>query len=578
MRFGRWLPTLSALAAAAVALMVLAGSGAAANGAGLAQPTWTLAKAKGYMRSLGIDPRSVVVQSGKRNYAGPRCPGKNWNCTMAKHVIQIGRSFSSVITNKFTCKGATTGTDAGTNTCVVVQISTTADNDARCFLTDYTSKESDNSQTCTITQTNGSGRNFAWATQDLRQYDAATETGKQHVTIKQTNRAGNNEALVTQTLIQNSVFTAATLTQMQEARQDVGVDQTSGSGSNSSEVHQSLQLRAVVFSGQGAISQSQDTVDAGPNTLAKISQVSGSGTNGSTLQQYNRLEAQATSKKGPVTQKQGSTTGGIRGEVHQDSTGVSTTTSTHDEDQIAHATTPPGTLTQDQIGPVYCCGVGSSTGNGGNSVTITETGHQESDAGGSQFNSDEAACRSSGTCSTHQAKDNNTDSISVDDSCEGSVESPCIVDRIVECSSEGCTTFPVESGSPDSTLTKGVRNVSSGETEFDGSTTVFSGGQTIEYQLRYTNNGDGTAHDVNLFDTPPSSFDFASCTGGCEVILEGGTLHWALGDVPAGETRTVTFRGAASCIDTSNTGSGSDDEEPDGFTSNAATTSDGCIN
>jgi uncharacterized repeat protein (TIGR01451 family) len=578
MRFGRLLPALTAFAAAAVALMVLAGSGAAANGAGLAQPAWTVAKAKSYMRSIGINPRSIVVQSGQRNYAGPRCPGKNWNCTRAKHVIQISRSFTSVIANKFTCKGASAGTDAGTNKCVVVQIGTTADNDARCFLTDQVSKESNTSQTCEITQTNGTGRNFAWVVQDLRQYDAASETANQHATVKQTNRAGNNEVMATQTLIQSSVFTAATLTQMQEARQAVGVDQHSGTGSNTSEIHQSLQLRAVVFSGQGAISQSQNITDAGPNTLAEVSQISDSGgRNDSTLQQYNRLEAQATSKKGPVVQKQGSLSGGLHGDVHQDSTGVSTTSSVQDEDQIAHATTPPGTLTQVQIGPLFCCGAGSSIGNGDNSVTISQTGHQESD-GGSQTNIAEASCRSSGTCGTHQHKDNNVDSLTVDDSCEGSVESPCIIDRVVECTDEGCETFTEGGeGSPDSSLSKAVRNVSRAESEYSTSTLITGGGQTIQYRLSYLNDGNGTAHDVRLFDTPPSSFDFGSCTGGCEIISEGGTLAWNLGDVPAGESRTVTFTGAASCVNTSNTADGSSTEE-EGFSSNAATTADGCIN
>jgi uncharacterized repeat protein (TIGR01451 family) len=577
MRFGRLLPALTAFAAAAVALMVLAGSGAAANGAGLAQPAWTVAKAKSYMRSIGIDPRSIAVQSGQRNYAGPRCPGKNWNCTRAKHVIQVSRSFTSVIANKFTCKGASAGTDAGANKCVVVQIGTTADNDARCFLTDQVSKESNTSQTCEITQTNGTGRNFAWVVQDLRQYDAASETANQHATVKQTNRAGNNEVMATQTLIQSSVFTAATLTQMQEARQAVGVDQHSGTGSNTSEIHQSLQLRAVVFSGQGAISQSQNITDAGPNTLAEVSQISDSGgRNDSTLQQYDRLEAQATSKNGPVVQKQGSLSGGLHGDVHQDSTGVSTTSSVQDEDQIAHATTPPGTLTQVQIGPLFCCGAGSSIGNGGNSVSISQTGHQESD-GGSQTNIAEASCRSSGTCGTHQHKDNNVDSLTVDDSCEGSVESPCIIDRVVECTSEGCTTFTEGEGSPDSTLEKGVRNVSRDEGNFAPNTPITSGGQTIEYQLTYKNNGTGTAHGVTLYDTPPSSFDFASCTGGCTFVGEAGTLQWVLGDVPAGASRSVTFRGAASCANTSNFATAFSAEDDEGITSNSATTNDNCI-
>jgi uncharacterized repeat protein (TIGR01451 family) len=554
--------------------MVLAGAGTAANGADVATSAWTVAKAKSYLRSIGVNPRTVVIQNGKRNYAGPHCPGKGWTCTKAKRVLQIS---ATAITNTFTCKDATSGTDPGTNTCVVVQSNASAGNDARCFLTDIVKMESELGQTCRITQTNGTGKNFAWAAQDLRMYDSAAETGTQHVSITQTNRSGNNDALVTQNLIQGSVFSAATLEQVQEAHQDVGIDQQTDTGKNSSDVKQVLNLRASVDSGVGAISQSQDVADNGPNTLANIDQVSGSGANNSLLDQYNRLEAQATSNKGPVVQKQGSLTGGLHGDVHQESTGLSTTTSVQDEDQIAHATTPPGTLTQVQIGPLFCCGAGSSVGNSKNSVSITQTGHQESD-GGSQTNIAEASCRSSGTCGTDQQKDNNVDKLTKRRSCKGSVESPCIIDQIVECLSEGCTTFTGEGeGAPGPTLEKGVRNVSRDQGNFTKNTPITSSGQTIEYQLTYVNNGSGTAHGVTLFDTPPSSFDFASCTGSCTFVGEAGTLQWLLGDVPAGGSRSVTFRGAVPCVDTSNVATAFSVENFQGITSNSATTNDNCI-
>ena len=230
-------------------------------------------------------------------------------------------------------------------------------------------------------------------------------------------------------------------------------------------------------------------------------------------------------------------------------------------------------MTQHQIGPLYCCGIGSSTGNGSNSVSITETGHQETDSGGSQFNYDEAACRSSGTCSTHQAKDNNTDSITVDDSCEGSVESPCIVDRAVECSSEGCTTFPVstESGSPDSSLTKDVRNLSAGQTEYTTNTTV-GFGSNVQWRITYSNSGTGTAHGVTINDVVPSNVTFTSCTGGCVYNPDNRTITWLLGDQSPDSSTAVTFTGVygESCSGTSNTATGFSNEE-EGFSSNSST-------
>ena len=72
MRFGRWLPALLAFSAAAAALLVLSGAGAAANGPDLSSPQ----SVDSYLLSIGVNPASVVKQNGNLNYAGPNCPGK----------------------------------------------------------------------------------------------------------------------------------------------------------------------------------------------------------------------------------------------------------------------------------------------------------------------------------------------------------------------------------------------------------------------------------------------------------------------------------------------------------------------
>src|SRR5919108_1689312 len=43
-----------------------------------------------YLRSIGVNPATAVVQKGLRNYAGPNCPGADWNCTSANApVVQL---------------------------------------------------------------------------------------------------------------------------------------------------------------------------------------------------------------------------------------------------------------------------------------------------------------------------------------------------------------------------------------------------------------------------------------------------------------------------------------------------------
>ena len=73
-------------AAAATALVAGAGAGGERTAAGVRLTS--MSSINRYLASIGVDPRTVVVQRG-RNYAGPRCPGKKWNCTSARRVIQI---------------------------------------------------------------------------------------------------------------------------------------------------------------------------------------------------------------------------------------------------------------------------------------------------------------------------------------------------------------------------------------------------------------------------------------------------------------------------------------------------------
>ena len=42
-----------------------------------------------YLRSKGMSAKGFVVQRGQLNYAGPKCPGRGWNCTKKTKVVQI---------------------------------------------------------------------------------------------------------------------------------------------------------------------------------------------------------------------------------------------------------------------------------------------------------------------------------------------------------------------------------------------------------------------------------------------------------------------------------------------------------
>ena len=88
MTFKRLLGITGALCAVAV-LTGSVGAGAARTPTKHAINLSTNAAVKQYLRSLGISPRGVVIQRGARNYAGPQCPGKGWNCTRSQRVVQI---------------------------------------------------------------------------------------------------------------------------------------------------------------------------------------------------------------------------------------------------------------------------------------------------------------------------------------------------------------------------------------------------------------------------------------------------------------------------------------------------------
>jgi hypothetical protein len=61
----------------------------------------------------------------------------------------------------------------------------------------------------------------------------------------------------------------------------------------------------------------------------------------------------------------------------------------------------------------------------------------------------------------------------------------------------------------------------------------------VTYRIRVTNTGPVTATNVVLTDTPPASMLIGGTPTG--AMRTGRTLTWAIGDLDAGASRTVTI-------------------------------------
>lgn len=395
MRFGRLLPAVSALFAVG-ALVALTGAAAAATSPERAAPTASPAAAS---PSLALGKGPLVVQRGLRNYAGPTCPGKGWNCTTSTRVMQVSLGDGE---NKVEC---TEGSVITGQSCVIVQ--TGEHNVAKC----YQRSDSDAAvQHCSITQTGAS--NKAQVHQRVYAKDGDEQTATQTAVVKQTSSGGSNESSVQQDVKQKAKGGDS---QEQDVQQSAVVEQDAvGSGENQSRIHQDQHLQAK----GSASSQRQNTKNLGvadcsasgfatPNACANVNQSSIDGDNDSHIKQSIKEDARTNVD---ASQWQGTYSGGIAGRVHQDTvTGTSTNKAKQDKDQRASA--PDGSF-QLQYDPIYCCGVTSQVGGLGNSEDIDQSSVQEaSEAHAAQLLALLGDSRSpTGSCSVSQQARNNSDS------------------------------------------------------------------------------------------------------------------------------------------------------------------------
>jgi uncharacterized repeat protein (TIGR01451 family) len=579
MRLGKWvgLPALSAFAAAAVAILVLAGSGTAASGSDLAASTWTVAKTKSYLRSIGVNPRGVAIQHGQRNYAGRHCPGKRWNCTNATRVLQWGG------VNSAECAPADAvvrqSNDNPPQTCEIIQINPGGSNEAQCT---QLSSAAAAVQFCKIVQV---GAQNGAVVEQIVESDGQTLSASQHAVVDQSGATDENRLQLNQSVTQiGEEVNAGDPQQDSWQRADV-VQEADLLGNNVSRMAQSQWQRI-----DGGTMQLQNTGtnplgDCNPNHAgtnpSMCLNLSQSGDEGINFSEIREEIAQRGWTDQVAVQTQGSSGGGTDARVHQEAGPEGHSANDVVQTKLQEMVGEPGS-SQTQIDPISCCGFFSQEGGSGNSEVIDQSVTQDaSEAGATQDSQMLGESKTpSGSCTMDQRATNNGDSTT-----NSATQSPCpflLLETSCSNSGEGgdCTasepvTTPPDEGSPDSTLAKEVRNVSQ-EGSF-GSTATSSPGNTIEYRIVYTNTGDGTAHSVTLSDTPPTAFDFGTCTGDCTVD-SGGTISWSLGDVPADETRTVTFRGVRgdSCGTDSNSALGSSKEEG-GFESNSATVTQVCI-
>jgi hypothetical protein len=347
-----------ALVVALALAVTTAGAGTAATtGQGLDLSTTEAIDA--YLVSIGIDPATVVRQDGPLNYAGPSCPGPDWNCTTATTVVQVSQVGGQ---NAFVCEPDGTGSG---DTCLVVQPGPGGTNRAECRLESDT--EPIASQTCTITQTGT--RNHATVRMLIDQSVGPTQDARQNAVVTQ-NASEKNELHLYQTVKQSSSTTTGTGGQMQDAHQVAEVVQTTnGTVGNYSHVHQvqdqDLRGAAMLQQQNIGVSPLGDCTDAkptnlNPNQCVDVSQTGDGGLNNSQLHQTIAERATSTVESAVM---QGRIDGGIEGGVHQVIDGLDGRSVNHAHESVAQrAFVPDGSTLPVQLTDPGCCGVGSQFG------------------------------------------------------------------------------------------------------------------------------------------------------------------------------------------------------------------------
>jgi hypothetical protein len=349
-----------------------------------------------YLRTIGVNPATVVVQRGARNYAGTACPGRRWNCTKARRVVQISTRGTW---NRFDCSASNADAPYPSppathepDTCLVVQSSNDGANVAVCR---ERSEAPTVTQTCTIIQQNSRGANRARVRQVVDQDEEQTADATQRAEVTQHNGSGKNVLKIVQKIGQSAD------TYYSNVAQDLESDQK--------------------------FTITQDAVD-GPQR-AKIDQ--------STSQDAEADEASSGSQHEDALL--------VGDVVHQTSAGKSTIDVSQSEDQNEEAP-PDSGVQQTIVGPFDCC-TGQGT-NPADDFEIDQKSVQRTTSSSAQLSEEMSiTCESSGTCDGSQSADENgevtTNSCSaVGSRCEATLQCTNEECSTESCSGEGCDSEP----------------------------------------------------------------------------------------------------------------------------------------
>ncbi len=108
---------------------------------------------------------------------------------------------------------------------------------------------------------------------------------------------------------------------------------------------------------------------------------------------------------------------------------------------------------------------------------------------------------------------------------------------------------------PDIVMSKDGRNFTAGQVGYTEIVSASPAGDTVEWRLRISNNGQATAKNVELTDTLPANMTFVSIS---PVPTSGSYPTWKIIDIPVGTTATylITATVGGTCqTDTQNTAS-----------------------
>jgi hypothetical protein len=335
-----------------------------------------------YLRSVGVDPATTVIQRGLRNYAGPRCPGIGWNCTTATAVVQIATAGGTnmyegnpeffangdppfPLPNSFVTLSPPTGTP-----CTVIQeVPAEGQNHVRCFQRSTTTPVA--ALEILVVQQNEFGDNFFQGHQQIRQREGAIQEADADAEVMQTNLAGDNHLHLISQISQFSSETTDALAPLQDQDGDFDavLEQNTETGNNLGELFQEL---------------NQDGRAKGSDATEQIQSADADG----------EVDQYAT---GPLTiLSNGGGQGFSKFFAHQSK---------------SQRLTGPGIQTQDD--PARCCGVGTQRGDPQQTSMkiLLESDQSASQGTAAQELLLAASCDSNGLCEETNKGRNDEDSI-----------------------------------------------------------------------------------------------------------------------------------------------------------------------